>query len=580
MYRSITAWVAVCLLLVSCNSGDDSVSKLDEKSAVVSENVADVAPTVVYANGNIISMEAEGKTVEAAATRDGSILAVGNKSAVLEVAGVDAQVVDLQGKTMLPGLIDAHGHISFTSLTLASANLSSPPVGTSNSIDDVVAALNAFRERVPGNGWITGWGYDDSLLSEKRHPTKQDLDKVSTERPIAIRHVSGHLMSCNSKCLELAGITADTSDPAGGIIRRIAGGKEPDGVLEETAMGALHKVMPTPTESQRIALLAEAQKYYAAHGITTVQDGAAMAEEIDVLRKVAANQGLYLDVVAFPYAPYLAERIDDYKPDLNYKDHFRIGGFKLVLDGSPQGKTAWLTKPYLHAPHGQSDEYTGYATLTDDVVAGFVDKAFSEGIPLLAHANGDAAADQLIDAVASANEKFGQKDRRTVMIHAQTVREDQIDSMLEQGIIPSYFSAHTFYWGDWHRDSVFGVERASRISPLRSSADKGLRYTTHNDTPIVPPDMMRLLWASVNRVTRSGQVLGEEQRATVFEALKSITSDAAYQYFEEDIKGTISVGKKADLVILSDDPMSVDPLILKDIKVEKTIKDGVVIYQR
>jgi predicted amidohydrolase YtcJ len=327
-----------------------------------------------------------------------------------------------------------------------------------------------------------------------------------------------------------------------------------------------------------LKLLSDAQDYYASYGITTVQDGASQAHELDLMLK-GAEQGLfYLDVVAFPYVLYLGERLVNYPASKEYQNHFRVGGIKMVLDGSPQGKTAWLTKPYLHPPHGQDEQYVGYAARKDEEVQAYVDQAFLSNTPLMAHANGDAAADQLIKVVSEGNRKHGKADRRTVMIHAQTVREDQIDAMLDQEIMPSYFSAHTFYWGDWHRDSVFGIERASRISPLRSSADKGLRYTTHNDTPIVPPDMMRLLWASVNRVTRSGQVLGEAQRATVTEALKSITIDAAYQYFEEDQKGSIAVGKLADFTVLGADPLSIDVAEIKDIKILNTIKDGIVVY--
>lgn len=165
------------------------------------------------------------------------------------------------------------------------------------------------------------------------------------------------------------------------------------------------------------------------------------------------------------------------------------------------------------------------------------------------------------------------------MIHAQTVRDDQLDAMVQLGVVPSFFSAHPYFWGDWHRDSVFGIERAKRISPLRSTTDKGLRYTTHNDAPVVPPDMMRLLWASVNRITRSGVVLGPEQRATPLEALRSITIDAAYQYFEEGTKGSIEVGKRADLVVLSEDPLILEPMNIANIQVITTFKDGRPIYQ-
>ena len=186
--------------------------------------------------------------------------------------------------------------------------------------------------------------------------------------------------------------------------------------------------------------------------------------------------------------------------------------------------------------------------------------------------------DQLIRAVSDANKLHGRTDRRTVIIHAQTARDDQIDAFKAEGMLPSYFAAHTYFWGDWHRDSVLGPERGSRISPLASTLDKGVPYTIHNDTPVVPPDMMRLVWAAVNRTTRSGQTLGEEQKISVEDALKAITINGAYQYFEEDSKGSLVAGKLADLVILSENPIKVDPAKIRTIKVIETIKEGQTIY--
>ncbi|MFT5611548.1 MAG: putative amidohydrolase YtcJ [Polaribacter sp.] len=563
--------IVLMLVVQACNDNSQSQTKTNDSQAL------DPAATI-YTNGDIVTMDTQQPSAQAVAIRDGKIIAVGDRKEVQAQAGNNTQLIDLDGGTLLPGFIDAHGHITYTALNLAAANVSSPPVGTANTVVDVVELLKIHAANTEPESWVIGWGYDDSLLAEKRHLTKADLDQVSTTRPVAIRHVSGHFVSCNTPCLAVAGVNAQTLDPAGGIIRRLEGGKEPDGVLEESAMALLVPVFPKPSKQQRLELIKAAQTYYASFGITTVQDGAAQADEIELLREAAQAQLLQLDIVAYPYAPYLGERLSEFPSSSDYENNFRIGGIKLVLDGSPQGKTAWMTQPYLHPPHGQKEGYTGYATLKDEQVQSFIDRAFESSTQVLAHANGDAAADQLIKVITAANAEQGKADRRTVMIHAQTVREDQIDSMLAQGINPSYFSAHTFYWGDWHRDSVFGVERASRISPLRSSADKGLRYTTHNDTPIVPPDMMRLLWASVNRVTRSGQVLGEAQRATVGEALKSITIDAAYQYFEEDRKGSITVGKMADFVVLDENPLKVAPDAIKDIAVLQTIKDGVAVF--
>jgi predicted amidohydrolase YtcJ len=536
--------------------------------------------TTLYMNGDIITLNNADPHAEAVAVQDGRIVAVGDLAKIQSTFSDNVSQVDLNGATLIPGLIDAHGHLSFAAVAASSANVASPPVGPAENVRDVVEILRSHAKNVPGNGWILGFGYDDSLLEEQRHPTRTDLDLVAKDRPVAIIHVSAHLMSCNSKCLEIAGIDASTPNPEGGVIRRLPDSTEPDGVLEETAMHALLKILPQPDSEMRLRMLDRALDYYASYGITTVQDGAAQPQEIQILRQAAANGQLKLDVVAFPYVAFIDDQLNDVAVNKQYDNGFRVGGIKLLLDGSPQGKTAWLSQPYFIPPPGHDESYLGYPIMQDEKVVDLIGRAFTKQIPVLAHANGDAAIGQLIAAVSKVNEEQGNLDRRTVMIHAQTAREDQIDAMLEQNIMPSYFSAHTFYWGDWHRDSVFGEARAQRISPLQSSIKKGLRFTTHNDTPVVPPDMMRLLWASVNRVTRSGKILGEAQQISTLEALKSITINAAYQYFEEDSKGSIEVGKLADFTILDQNPLKVDPFTIKDIQVLQTIKQGQTVYSK
>lgn len=569
--NKVLGLLCLAALFVGCNQEAGQQASINEPK------------TVVYFNGDIITVDPNQVEAEAVAVKNARIFKVGSTESVLAEVGNNVILQDLHGQTLLPGFIDAHGHISFTSNVLASVNLSSPPVGEAKNIDDIIRLLKEGRERFPDAAWLTGWGYDDSLLAERRHPNREDLDQVSTDLPIMLIHVSGHLNACNSKCLELAGITADSIDPSGGVIRRFAGTTEPDGVLEESAGHVVRRVMPEATDEQRLHLLEQTQQYYASYGITTIQDGATNVKEAALLQRLDSEGKLYLDIVG-----YLFRQIPDFPFEAltgegQHKEprsgHYRYGGLKLMLDGSPQGKTAYLTRPYFHPPHGQPADYKGYPALPNEQVNTYVDEAFAKGIAVIAHANGDAAADQLIAAVKRANVKYGKADRRTVMIHAQTAREDQLDQMKEEGIVPSFFSAHTFYWGDWHRDSVFGIERASRISPLKTTADRNMPYTTHNDTPVVPPDMMRLLWANVNRITRSGKVLGEAQRVSPLEGLKSMTINAAYQNFEENDKGSIQVGKLADFVILNKNPLKVDPLTIKDIQVMETIKDGVSVYR-
>ena len=571
--RIVTALLtALAVMLSAC---DQPVTQKEEVGAITA-----VMPTTLFVNADIITVDDSRPAAQALAIRNGRVLAVGSRDEVEAAAGQGAEVRDMQGKTIVPGLIDAHGHISLTALSNGFANVQPPPAGPISSIAQLQEVMKSWDQANPEATWLMGWGYDDSLMAEGRHPSRYDLDAISTEKPIMLTHVSGHLMACNSKCLELAGITAESEDPPGGVYQRVGDSQTPNGVLEESAIYKVFGLLPAATQAQRLALLEQAQAYYASHGITTVQDGASQLSNIADLQTLAANKKLFLDVVGFRILSKGESIGEAFTVSSDYQDHYRIGGIKLVLDGSPQGKTAWLTEPYAHPPHGQGKDYKGYPRLDDTEVNEFISESFSRGFPVLAHANGDAAADQLVNAVTLANEALGAADRRPVMIHAQTVREDQIDQMQALGIVPSYFVAHTFYWGDWHRDSVFGAERASRISPLQSTVKRNMPYTTHNDTPIVPPDMMRLLWSGVNRVTRSGKLLGPDQRITPLEALKSMTINAAYQFFEENDKGSIEVGKLADLTVLSANPLKVDAMMIKDIRIEETIKEGKTVYFR
>ena len=490
--------------------------------------------------------------------------------------GPDTEVTDYGDQAVLPGFIDAHGHISFSALATTLANVASPPVGPVVSIADLQQTLRDYIEErgIATGEWVVGMGYDDSLISENRHPDRDDLDRVSTDHPIMLIHVSGHLIASNSKALARGGINAETPDPAGGVIRRRKDSKEPDGVLEETATYALRQYMTAPNIDPLGSIEAALQDY-AGYGITTVQDGAASGEVVALLSAAADQEKLILDVIAYPVGQGDPEAILQAYDWGTYNKRLKVGGIKLILDGSPQGKTAFLSEPYHVPPAGQSADYAGYPTInalqTNELVATYLDNQ----IPILAHANGDAAAQMLIDAVTEADP---QHNHRTVMIHAQTVREDQLTRMKSLGMIPSYFSAHTYYWGDWHRDSVLGETRGKRISPTASTQQRGMIFTVHNDAPIVPPDMIRLLWATTNRETRSGKILGPAQRISTHEALRAMTIYAAYQHFEEQDKGSIEVGKLADLVVLSEDPLSLDPADLMQLKVKATHAQGKLVY--
>ncbi|MNR96000.1 N-substituted formamide deformylase precursor [compost metagenome] len=539
----------------------------------------------IYFGGSILTMADDMPSyAEAVAIRNGKILDVGSKATVLQLRDERTRMIDLAGKTLLPGFIDAHGHAWMTGFQKLSANLLPPPDGQGSDIPTLLSLLKEWQSKNPVAidkvGWIIGFGYDDSQLAEKRHPTATDLDQVSTDIPIVIIHQSSHLASMNHKALELAGITPASPNPPGGVIRRLADGRTPDGVLEEMAFFApMFKVLASFDQnvSEKIALAGV--DYYAQFGFTTAQEGRASKQITQTWRKLADEGKLKIDVAAYPDLQAERSFMSEVGVQKSYRNHFRVAGVKLSLDGSPQGKTAWLSKPYVHAPAGQPADYRGYPAIPkNDDLQSLVNQAFKNNWQVLAHSNGDAASDALINAVAKAEKRYGKGDRRTVMIHAQTVREDQLDRMKQLGIVPSFFSMHTFYWGDWHRDETLGKDRAFRISPTQSALKRGMWFTEHHDAPVALPSSIMILHTTVNRTTRSGAVLGEDQRVSPYIALKSITDWASRQYFEEKNKGTISVGKLADLVILDKDPLKVDPATIRDIKVLETIKEGRTIF--
>lgn len=532
------------------------------------------APVTVYSGGPILTMEGESPaTVEAVAVSDGHIRAVGDLASVSKSAGKRAVQVDLKGRTMLPGFIDAHGHLGFVGQNAAMAQLQPPPVGGVASIAQLQDALRSFarQQSVPV---LVGNGYDDSQLAERRHPTRADLDAVSETVPILVLHVSGHFASMNSAMLKLVGYGAETPDPTGGVIRREGDGKTPNGVIEETAMYPLVKLLAPPNLEASIAPLVTAAKIYASYGITTGQDGRVMPESWAALDEAAKRNLFPIDVVSLvsferDWPETVRARIGK-----SYSGRLRIAGIKLTLDGSPQGRTAWLKDPVPIPPDGQKDGYSGYPAIDLNLFNAKLADAAKNNWQVFVHVNGDAAAQALIDGV-KAN---GLAGHRTIAIHNQVVQIDQLKEMKTLDIQPSFFANHTFYWGDWHRDVALGAKRADFISPQATAWSLGLKPTAHNDSPVVPPDIMRLVWSSVNRRTQSGDILGPLERISAYRALQQVTINAAWQIGEDSSKGSIAVGKRADMVVLDSNPLSVVPNSLHAIKVVATIKDGVTVF--
>lgn len=539
----------------------------------------------IYFGGDILTMAGPApEYVEALAVREGRIVYAGARAGAEALAGPATRRIDLGGRALLPGFIDAHGHIWNTGVQSLAANLLPPPDGEGTDLAALVRIAREWAaqnpETIAASGVIFGFGYDDSQLAEQRHPTADDLDKVSADKPVLFVHQSGHLGVMNHKALAAAGYGADTADPPGGTIRRVEGSRRPNGVLEGIAVFApLFKLMSSLGGAANEAIAKAGVSAYVSHGFTTAQEGRATRAAAETWRTIAGRGELPIDVVVYPDLPGELDFMRATGASRRYQNGFRIGGAKINLDGSPQGRTAWLSAPYTVPPPGRPSDFRGTPVFADDaVLQPLVDEAFQHDWQLLMHNNGDAASDQMIRTVAAAAAIYGNEDRRTVAIHAQTVREDQLDAFKTLGIIPSFFGMHTFYWGDWHRDVTLGPERASRISPAQSALRRGMVFTQHHDAPVALPSAVVVLDSVVNRTTRSGQVLGPDQRLSVYDGLRSLTTWAASQYFEEAQKGTLEVGKLADFVVLDKNPLKVEPKTLRDLRVMETIKAGTSIY--
>lgn len=539
----------------------------------------------IYYNGRIVTVEGNteaemlGNAPEAVLVEKGLIAATGSLIEC-EKAAPRAKKMNLEGRCLMPAFIDPHGHFVMNGQMALCAYL-----GDCESYDDIIKTLKDYirvNKITPENA-VLGFGYDHNFLKEFEEtgygqPDRRVLDQVSTEIPIMVMHVSAHLACVNSAMLRLAGVDEHTPSPEGGMIGRIEGTNEPSGYIEESGMRVFSALIGKKMKVDIPAMMAYMQDAYLENGVTTVQDGASGKQDMDMLKMMSKTHMLNIDVVTYPIMPDGGTDImkNDGKKYADYKNHFKIGGYKLVLDGSPQGRSAWMSEPYL----GGEEGYCGYPWMPDEAVERYVEQAVREKKQLLVHCNGDAASEQYLKAYEKAVEKTGcTQELRPVMIHCQTVRNDQLDRMAKLNMIASVFVGHVFYWGDVHMRN-FGEKRGSHISPVKDALDRGITVNFHQDAPVTKPDMLHSIWCAVNRISRSGKVLGADQKISVFDAVKAATIGGAYQYFEENSKGSIKVGKRADLVILDQSPFDVDPMEIKNIKVLETIKDGKSLYKK
>jgi len=557
----------------------------------------DSTKATMYYGGDIITMEGDSATyAESVVVKDGKIIFVGNKDEAMKAAGDGHNMIDLQGKTMLPGFIDAHGHMVYYGKNLMDQSLTGV-----KDIPEIIQRMKSHIAQIPGDGWIVGMGYAPLKMIEQRHPTADELDQISMDRPVLVVHASGHGGSMNHALMKLLHIDEKTVDPNGGEYVREKGSKMPAGPMEETALIDVRNQRPAFTGEAADKVIKEASKIWASNGQTTAMEcGLGLgADDISIVENAIEKKILPIDLVVFSKesatddvvntaygigeaysskstgsaSKLMSDRVD---LDKRYINRVRLGGIKLWLDGNPV--LAWMSEAFTTPPPGREPGFKGYGQIPDSVIFSFFDKYWKTNMQINMHVMGDEAIEQALRAIEAAIKKHGMSDHRPVLVHCGYARPDQIARMKAVGAIPSFLSISLYAQGD-DIEKLWGTKRASNGMAMQSMLKAGVPFTLSHDAPITPPMIMPLISAAVNRVTSSGKVLGADQRVSPYQALQAVTSAAAYQIKEEKSKGTIQAGKLADFVILDNNPLKVTPARITDIKVVQTIKEGNSIFK-
>ncbi len=525
----------------------------------------------VFINGTI-RPDASSDPVEALAVSGGTVLAAGSRAEVEAAAGPGAQLHDLDGATVIPGLVESHVHPMFFGLTRNWADCRSP---LNRNIADVQQALREKLAELPEGGWVRGWGYDDTLLAENRHPTRADLDAVSSTAPVIVSHISAHFLVANTVAMELAGLSDATPDPAEGRLIRDDDGRLTGLMWELGAVNLVLAAFPQPSEEDLEAAALYACSVAAARGMTSIHDlGIGLMAgnlELQAWERLAAAGSLPVRVTGYLRGDLAVQELA-IRPDLfggEQVGKFRLAGAKIWADGSIQGLSAALLQPY-----SCSEDSCGELLLSHDELVTLIQAVDAAGGQCAVHANGDRAIRAVIDALAEVHSSGGRQDARHRIEHLQMASARDIEDLIAVGGAASVFANHVYYWGDRHRDIFLGQERASRIDPLADAAAKGLHFGLHSDCPITPMDSLQTLWTAVTRETSSGATLGAAQRVSPVQALHALTADSAWLSGDEAVTGTLVPGMAADLAVLDRDILSVNPDSIRGTVVLGTMVGG------
>ncbi|PTQ95534.1 hypothetical protein C8P68_10539 [Mucilaginibacter yixingensis] len=531
---------------------------------------------LILTGGNIITLKQKGSRAQAIAMADGKILATGTDAEVMKYAGKQTKIIKLNGKTVVPGFNDVHQHPA--ALYPFEAPYASLELDTVSSMKNLIALIKRKAAITPKGMLIRGVGYNETALGGQ--PIRDSLDKATTDHPVLISHVSGHLSAANSYLMDRAGITDTTKDPAGGLFERYQGTNKPDGICKESAAGYLHRAKittpPQPTPEEEMNGYRLYFNKVLASGVTSIGDAHTSPDRVEIYRKLVAEH-FPIRVNAIIWWEYLDQVLSGKIPRTE-TDYLRIASVKVIHGNSLSGKTCWLNEPYdmINPVTGKRDYYGIPPARSQAALDSLFAKIHNFGWQIACHSNGDREIDMVISAIEKAQKANPRPDPRHRIEHCSLTTQKIMDNIKKDGIIPVF---HCYMYELGEKMLVYGPDRLKMLHPTKTAQDMGIVYALHSDAPISPYQAMPRLGSAVTRKTKEGVVVGANQCIDAEDAIKAYTYGGAYTTFEEKKKGSLLPGYLADMVVLDADPTKIDPDQIRNIKVNTTIVGGSVVYQ-
>jgi predicted amidohydrolase YtcJ len=532
-----------------------------------------IAPDLIIINAVVHTMDSNQPLAEAVAVLGNRIVAVGSTKDLKKLAGANTRVIDAKKRLVLPGFNDAHTHFLSGGFQLSSVDLRD-----ANSPQEFADRIRSFAAKLPKGRWITGGDWDHERWPDTSLPTKELIDSFTPETPVFVNRLDGHMALANSLALRLAGVTHQTPDPPGGVIVRDPKTGEPTGILKDAAQSFVWKVVSPSTFEEKLAAARAATNYAATLGVTSVQDMSA-GNDVGIYQTLLDRGELKTRIYAVSPLPAW-ERLARTGVRAHFgSDMLRVGGLKGFADGSLGSTTALFYEPYRDDP--STSGIAGDEMYPEGAMLARVREADKVGLQTMIHAIGDRANDLILTIFEEVERENGDRDRRFRIEHAQHLRPQDITRFSRAKVIASMQPYHAIDDGRWAEKRI-GKERAKTTYAFRSLLDSGATLAFGTDWTVAPLNPLLTVYAAITRRTLDGKnPTGwvPEQKISVEEAVRAYTVGSAYAEFQDSVKGSISVGKLADLVILSRDIFKIDANDIENVKVVLTLVDGRVVYE-